>query len=200
MYGLDVSDHEIELANSVDPQTRRGADFYRVFVQIARGDWIAASQTAERVARDRPQLAMLPLATISAILADDIERARAIDVLADEMPITGRLGAANRLADQSLLLALDGRVGEAMPGLREALRVTDEMSAQLHYGMLALAMLKVLGPHSAAARAAGEHALETFERNKNHAMAEHVRAALTAAPGRTESGAAETAVMEESRA
>ena len=100
--------------------------------------------------------------------------------LARNMPVNGRLGETVRSAGEGLLLVADGQVAEGMPSVREALKLADSMSAQLHYGMIALAILHFLGPQSPEARAAGEHALANFESGKNHAMAGHLRAALAA--------------------
>ena len=178
MYGLDVRGIEAELENAVDPQTRRGLDFYRVFAHLARGEWLQASEAAERGNQERPALGMLPMSVMTAGLAGDVPRMRRLVELARENPVTGRLGEVMLYAGASLLLIADGRPAEGLPGLREGLRVTDEMSAQLHYGTLALALLHFLGPQSPEARAAGEQALANFEGNKNRAMAGHIRAAL----------------------
>jgi hypothetical protein len=178
MYGLDVRAMETELASAVDPQTRRGADFYRTFAHAARGEWLQASEAAERANKERPGLGMLPMSALTAALAGDVPRMRRLVELSRETSVSGRLGEMERSATGDLLLVADGRVTEALPGLRDALRLADEMSARLIYGMLALAMMKFLGPDSAEARAAGEKALAYFELGKNRAMAGHIRAAL----------------------
>jgi hypothetical protein len=123
---------------------------------------------------------MLPAGALAAAIANDLPRLRRMVELARQMPVNGRLGAMERSAAEDLLLIAEGRVSEAMPGLREALRLADEMSAQLIYGFVALALLRFIGPQSPEARAAGEQALANFERNKNRAMAGHIRAALAA--------------------
>ena len=54
------------------------------------------------------------------------------------------------------------------------------MKAEFFLGLAALTLLRFLGPQSPEARAAGEQALANFERNRNHAMAGHLRTALGA--------------------
>jgi hypothetical protein len=181
MYGLDVRGIEAELQNALDPQTRRGEDFHRAFAHLARGEWLEASEAAERATQIRPSIGMLPFSVVSAGLAGDNQRMRRLVELAREMPVNGRLGEMMRSAGEGLLLVAEGKAAEGLPRVRDGLRLADSMSAQLHYGMLALALLQFLGPQSPDARAAGEQALANFEGNKNRAMAGHVRAALGAA-------------------
>ncbi len=178
MHGLDVSAIERELANAIDPQVRRGILFYTYFVSCAQGDYVAASNRAEQATLDRPQLGMWPNAAIAAAISGDRERVRALLDRAAGQPINGRLGAAWMKGATSLALAMDGRVNEAPPGLREALRTSREMGAVFGLGQLSLAMLRILGPESPDARAAGEEALANYERMKAWPMAEQIRAAL----------------------
>ena len=137
---------------------------------------------------------MLPFSVFAAGVAGDIPRMRRLVEVARNMPINGRLGETVRSAGEGLLLVADGQVAEGMPSVREALKLADSMSAQLHYGMIALAILHFLGPQSPEARAAGEHALANFESGKNHAMAGHLRDALDASSLSAASPAAAEAV------
>jgi tetratricopeptide (TPR) repeat protein len=197
MYGLDVRGIEAELENAVDPQTRRGGDFHKTFAHAARGEWLQASEAAERATQTRPAIGMLPFSVISAGLAGDIQRMRRLVELAREMPVNGRLGETMRATGEGLLLVAEGNPAEGMSSVREGLRLADSMSAQLHYGMLALSLLHFLGPQSPEARAAGEQALANFEGNKNRAMAGHVRKALGVPPSPVTHEASES-VMEAS--
>jgi tetratricopeptide (TPR) repeat protein len=180
MHGLDVRGIEAELEKAVDPQMQRGLDFERVFAHTARGEWQQASEAAERANNQRPSLGMLPNAAITAGLAGDVQRMRHIVELGRDLPINGRLGEAIRSSAEGLLLVAEGRDSEGMPAVRDGLRLADSMKAEFYFGMVALALLRFLGPQSPEARAAGEQALANFERNKNRAMAGHIRALLSA--------------------
>ena len=183
-HGLDVSALERDLENAVDPQTRVSRSFNMFFVACARGDYAEASRLAEEATIGRPHLAMWPNAVTCAAIAGEPERARQLLEKARAGLVNGRLGAAWMAAAVGLVQAMDGDVPEGMQGMREGLRTAREMHATFPFGQIAHAMLRVLGPESPEARAAGEEALANFERQKAWLFAEQLRAALGAVPGR----------------
>jgi hypothetical protein len=77
-----------------------------------------------------------------------------------------------------LVDAMDGNVNDGLQQVRESLRTVREMGAALHLATISLTMLRVFGPDSADARAAGEEALVLMERAKAWAMVEQLRTAL----------------------
>ena len=98
------------------------------------------------------------------------------------MPVNGRLGERFRSTAESFVLIADGSVAEGLAGVREGVRLAQEMHAQFYLGMLALTLLKLVGPDHPEAQAIGREALANFERNQNRAMAGHLRAALQLPP------------------
>jgi class 3 adenylate cyclase/predicted ATPase len=195
MHGRDVSAVERELADVVDPQTRRGTPFYASFAASAKGDYATASHLAEQATIDRPSLAMWPRIITSAVVSGDAQRAHDVLERSAGQPVNGRLGAAWLAAATSLVSAMDGNVVEGLQGLRESLRTVREMGAALPLAEIALATLRVLGPDSADARAVGEEALDLMERAKAWAMVDQLRTALgmPAVPPQPERQSAETA-------
>jgi class 3 adenylate cyclase/predicted ATPase len=178
MHGLDVSAMERELADAVDPQTRRGTPFYASFVAYAKGDYALASRLAEQATLDRPNLAMWPNIVTAAINSGDFQRARDMLERSKGQLVNLRLGAAWQGAAAGLVAAMDGHVNEGLQGLRESLRTVREMGAAFPLTTIALAMLRVFGPDAADARAVAEEALALMERSKAWAMVEQLRAAL----------------------
>jgi tetratricopeptide (TPR) repeat protein len=178
MHGLDVSAMEQELEDAIDPQTRRGLPFNIFFVALAKGDHALASRRAEEATLDRPNLAMWPAIVMAAINSGDDQRAHDMLERSAGQFVNGRLGAAMMVCATGLVDAMDGNVNDGLQQVRESLRTVREMGAALHLATISLTMLRVFGPDSADARAAGEEALVLMERAKAWAMVEQLRTAL----------------------
>nr|MDP8904862.1 AAA family ATPase [Chloroflexota bacterium] len=182
LAGYDVSDviERVQASRRLneDAQRKSGHHFTSWIVALSRGDYATAAQEAALATEAAPNYGTMGLAGVLAALAGDPARARQYMARADELPIVGRDDQALREAGRAVVLGDERGPAAALPHFRESLDMLHETGNVLQFGIVAMAMLRILGPDSPEARAAGEEALANFEKMGAHSLVEQLRAAL----------------------
>jgi class 3 adenylate cyclase/predicted ATPase len=195
--GAQMDDWLRKADESGDPQELAAANNFRALWAIARGDYAEASRHQEAWAKARPEYSPLAFAPLLALIGGEVERARELLRGVAEQPATSPNDHAFRGATRAALAALERRPDEAVTGFREALRQLGGIQARFEAGIVALAMLRTLGPDHPDARQAGDDALRTFEHMGAEPMIRQVREALGQPAPTQESAATPTGSAEQ---
>ncbi len=118
----------------------------------------------------------------AALLLRDRERAGEALRTLDSIPLSGAWLDATRQELHAGLLALDGRVDDALPAYSQAARRFREMDLPFCLGMCQLELAMLIGPDHAGARAAAEEAKEIFTRLGSPPMLQRLDSLLQEAP------------------
>ena len=142
------------------------------------GDYALAGDEAILAAAD-DELAAYYLADAmrAAIWGGDLARAREVARRLEAIPQIGIGIAADRIAAQAAMAALEGRPGDAIAGYRDALSRHRSIGAAFDLARMALDFVILIGGDHPATREAGAEARAIFERVKARPYLERLDAA-----------------------
>ena len=193
LSGADLADIVARVDSSrrlqEDAQGISGRHFDRYFVALGAGDHSAAAHEAALATEAAPNQGFMGNAALAAATGGDTTLARQYIARADELPVIGRYDLATRRAARAAVAALEGRGDAALSDFRESVRTLREMGSVLDVGLVALAMLRTLGPDVPEARSVADESLSRFERQGAIRLAEQLRQALAAGAAPLESRA-----------
>lgn len=135
------------------------------------------------------------LAAVLAGVAGDAERARRYFQRSTDLPVMGAYGEAMRAGAHAVVLAFDGEAEQALIRFREGLRGVRQLGDVFDAGLLALAMLRVLGRDHAESRAAAEQAMPPLERTGARPLLAQLRAALGPQPDQAAGASSQPAAV-----